>query len=298
MAADWSARQLFEGVKEQAQHYPVLSGVGLVMVCVAGVVGIRYGRRKLRERRVMRRYGYIPDQLSDLGQVQAALKRSGLPSSELIVAFDYGERNCVAGARTFRGENLHRIIPDVPNPNPYQFALFMVGKTMGVFDSDGVIPCYGLCADFSILPLGETADIDQLLSLYTGITPKISTVGTPSWKPLIDQAIEHIIETKRFYILIVLTTGACDSFEELREALVIASRFPLSIVAIGLGDGPFSELASIDDEVIPGRLFDNFQFFNLHSILDNAKFPDVDFALATLQEIPFQYAAIRQLGLL
>jgi hypothetical protein len=271
---------------------------GAVVVGVSVAVAWRHLRRRRRRQSVLRRYGFIPDSFTDLGQVQAALTGVGMPHCEMIVGIDYGERNASAGVQTFNNENLHRIIPEHPNPNPYQYALFLLAKSLKAFDSDAIIPIYGMCAtptEATILSLGETRVFEDLLEIYTRATPAISTVGRPSWPLIIQQAVDHVTEAGRFHILIVLTTGAVE-LDDLRQSLIFASHHPLAIVAIGLGDGPFSDLQRIDDEVIPGRLFDNFQFFNLHSVLADAKFPDVAFALAALQEIPFQYAALRELG--
>ena len=286
-------------VSSLSQKHPYLTTLGVITVTAVLGVTIRHLRRARRERRVLAKYGFIPDQLSNLAEVQEALTRCGMPACELLLGIDYGERNCTSGQRTFRGENLHRIIPGRPDPNPYQYALFLIAKTMQVFDSDGRVPCYAMLGDFRLHPMGETEVLGDLLSLYNARTPSLFPSGHPSWKLLLDQAIEHVIETRRYHLLLVLTTGAVDQGgDELRDALAVASRFPLSVVAIGVGDGPFDELRAIDDERIPGRLFDNFQFFNLHEILAEAKFLDVAFALATLMEVPFQYSAIKELGLL
>ena len=43
-----------------------------------------------------------------------------------------------------------------------------------------------------------------------------------------------------------------------------ASSFPISICALGLGDGPFDKMKMFDD--MPGRKFDNFQFVNFTAL--------------------------------
>lgn len=47
------------------------------------------------------------------------------------------------------------------------------------------------------------------------------------------------------------------------EYLTIGSQYPLSIVLVGVGDGPWDMMKEFDDN-IPSRAFDNFQVCNIH----------------------------------
>jgi E3 ubiquitin-protein ligase RGLG len=84
------------------------------------------------------------------------------------------------------------------------------------------------------------------------------------------------------------------------NAIVKASEYPLSIVLVGVGDGPWDTMKQFDDN-IPSRAFDNFQFVNfteimLRNIPGSKK--EAEFALAALMEIPSQYKATMDLQLL
>ncbi|KAK9925338.1 hypothetical protein M0R45_033665 [Rubus argutus] len=71
------------------------------------------------------------------------------------------------------------------------------------------------------------------------------------------------------------------SVDKMVDAIVAASKFPLSIILVGVGDGPWDMMKEFVD-TIPARAFDNFQFVNFN-------FP--------LTENPPQYKATIKLNL-
>uniref|UniRef100_A0A453RZX5 RING-type domain-containing protein n=1 Tax=Aegilops tauschii subsp. strangulata TaxID=200361 RepID=A0A453RZX5_AEGTS len=84
------------------------------------------------------------------------------------------------------------------------------------------------------------------------------------------------------------------------DSIVMASSYPLSIVLVGVGDGPWEDMQKFDDK-LPARAFDNFQFVNFTSIMSrNATLQQKEsaFALAALMEVPIQYKATMELGIL
>jgi hypothetical protein len=63
-----------------------------------------------------------------------------------------------------------------------------------------------------------------------------------------------------------------------RKVIEEASNYPLSIICVGVGDGPFGDMENFDD-VIKKSKFDNFNFVNYFKVCEgHVENPDVAFA--------------------
>jgi E3 ubiquitin-protein ligase RGLG len=108
----------------------------------------------------------IKDRFETIEEVQEALRKAGLESSNLIIGVDFTISNTSAGKTTFNGQSLHSLSPH--QLNPYQYAIKILGETLSVrhlhlprrfctfhfispqslrilqvFDDDGLIPAFG-----------------------------------------------------------------------------------------------------------------------------------------------------------
>ena len=64
--------------------------------------------------------------------------------------------------------------------------------------------------------------------------------------------------------MLILADGQMEEAEATLSALVRASYYPLSIIMIGVGDGPWGLMEDCDD-LLPARKFDNFQVSVIYS---------------------------------
>ncbi|XP_030938135.1 E3 ubiquitin-protein ligase RGLG3 isoform X1 [Quercus lobata] len=258
---------------------------------------------------------YIADNFTSLDQVISALREAGLESSNLILGIDFTKSNEWTGKHSFGRKSLHTIGNE---PNPYEQAISIIGRTLSPFDEDNLIPCFGFGDStthdqnvFSFYPNHRCCNgFEEALARYREIVPRLKLSGPTSFAPIIDAAIDIVEKNNgQYHVLVIIADGQLPSSSDKApgrlspqeqatvNSLVTASQYPLSIILVGVGDGPWDAMQQFDDN-IPQRLFDNFQFVNFTKIMsDNieASKKETAFALAALMEIPFQYRATQTL---
>ncbi|KAJ9135399.1 hypothetical protein P3X46_032586 [Hevea brasiliensis] len=269
-------------------------------------------------RQLDRKYSRIADDYKSLDQVTEALARAGLESSNLIVGIDFTKSNEWTGARSFNRRSLHHIGDGL---NPYEQAISIIGKTLAAFDEDNLIPCFGFGDAsthdqdvFCFYPDERFCNgFEEVLSRYREIVPNLRLAGPTSFAPVIEMA-STIVEQSggQYHVLLIIADGQVTrSVDTARgqlspqerktvDAIVEASKLPLSIVLVGVGDGPWDMMREFDDN-IPAREFDNFQFVNFTEIMSkrvDSSRKETEFALAALMEIPSQYKATIELNIL
>jgi len=243
----------------------------------------------------------IPDKYKSLAAVQDACKRAGLEASQLIIGIDFTKSNVDNGKRTFEGRCLHELLPG--GFNPYQRACDIIARTLEPFDEDHLIPVFGFgdatTTDRAVFPLKTDGSpcfgLTEVLARYADVVQTVQLSGPTSFVPLINKAIEIVRAERQYHILVILTDGEVTDFEANADAIVRASNYALSIVAVGVGDGDFRAMNTFDDE-LPDRKFDNFQFVEFSKIAYDKRVENVDvaFAVAALQEIPDQFHYIKR----
>jgi len=259
------------------------------------------------------KFSAIRDKYETYEQLQDALRASGLESSNLIIGVDYTISNTTAGKKTFWGKSLHTCEEGLLNP--YMQVISIMGKTLEIFDDDKLIPAFGFgdarTSDNSVFPFYADKvayGFQEVLQRYKEITPTVKLQGPTSFAPLIREAIKIVKAQRAYHILVIIADGEVTPDNDFttptaatRAAIVEASEYPLSIIMVGVGDGPWDMMNEFDDG-LPERKFDNFQFVNFFEVMKgnqvSTEAQEVGFAMAAMQEVPEQYHAIRKHGLL
>ncbi|KAJ1381821.1 Zinc finger, RING-type [Sesbania bispinosa] len=214
--------------------------------------------------------------IEQLGAVTATLRKEGLESSNLILGIDFTKSNEWTGRISFNNRSLHAIGNE---PNPYEKAISIIGKTMAPFDDDNLIPCFGFgdatTHDQEVFSFHSDHTpchgFEEVLACYQKIVPNLKLSGPTSFAPVIEDAID-IVEKNRgqFHVLVIVADGQVTRSvdtddgelspqeEKTIKAIVDASAYPLAIVLVGVGDGPWEDMKKFDDK-IPARDYDNFQ---------------------------------------
>ncbi|AQK48897.1 E3 ubiquitin-protein ligase RGLG1 [Zea mays] len=223
-------------------------------------------------------------------QVTDALAQAGLESSNLIVGIDFTKSNEWTGKFSFHGRSLYHISN---TPNPYEQAISIIGRTLSKFDEDNLIPCFGFGDAsthdqdvFYFSPDEKPCNgFEEALDRYRELVPHLRLAGPTSFAPIIEMAMTIVEQSGgQYHVLLIIADGQVTrsvdtasgqlSSQEQKtvDAIVKASELPLSIVLVGVGDGPWDMMKEFDDN-IPARAFDNFQLFSSSGSSDGGAGP-------------------------
>ena len=250
-------------------------------------------------------YENLLERFNSFDEVIGACKASGVRNCNFILGIDFSASNEWQGKKTFGQASLHKLSGNKIY-NPYQKVIWVLGQTLAAFDEDGIIPAFGFGdyetrnhSVFALSPSGDACQgFNDVLESYNKRCQHIFFGGPSSLASIIHKSIEIVTTKHTYHILIIVTDGQLskDDVQKSSEFLVAASKFAMSVVAIGVGDGPWDDIYTLENAAKEKSVFNNFRFVDYYRTTYKVKHPDVLLALNTLMDVPDQYKMINELN--
>ena len=149
-------------------------------------------------------------------------------------------------------------------PNQYVTAIQSVGEIVQDYDSDKMFPALGFGA--RVPPSGQVsheffltlsdspfcAGLEGLLGAYYNSLYNVQLYGPTNFSPVINHVAKfaeaYISDPSNYFVLLIITDGIITDLEETKRSIISASRLPLSIIIVGVGDEDFSAMDALDSD--------------------------------------------------
>ncbi|CAN9506504.1 unnamed protein product [Ophioblennius macclurei] len=162
-------------------------------------------------------------------------------------------------------QSLHYINPD--GYNEYLAAIWAVGNVIQDYDSNKMFPVFGFGAQIPPtwhvsheFPINFDpsnpfcAGIEGVAQAYQKCLPQLKLWGPTNFSPIINhvscfarQAMRQKMASQ-YYVLLIITDGVITDMDLTRTAIVQASRLPMSIIIVGVGEADFSAMEFLDSD--------------------------------------------------
>lgn len=233
--------------------------------------------------------------------------QSGSTEMNFTVAIDFTASN----GNPASPSSLHYLNP-YGTPNQYAGAIQAVGNIIQDYDSDKLFPALGFGARMSdgsvhhefALNFNPSnpfcSGIDGVLQAYYTSLKNVQLYGPTNFSPVINHVARFataIQDGSQYFVLLIITDGIITDMQQTQQAIVNASRLPMSIIIVGVGDADFTAMDILDgdevrvsyNEVYAER--DIVQFVPFNDFLNRGDMALSQAALAkeVLAEIPDQF---------
>ncbi|XP_075045066.1 copine-2 isoform X2 [Mixophyes fleayi] len=161
--------------------------------------------------------------------------------------------------------SLHYINP--MGTNEYLSALWSVGQIIQDYDSDKLFPALGFGAqlppDWKVshefaINFNPTSPfcsgVEGIIEAYSACLPHIRFYGPTNFSPIINHVARFAAQATQqdsaaqYFTLLIITDGVISDMDETRHAVVQASKLPMSIIIIGVGNADFSAMEFLDGD--------------------------------------------------
>ena len=140
------------------------------------------------------------------------------------------------------------------------------------------------------------SDLPDIVSRYKRLVPAINSHSKGSIVPAVRHACTMAASTQQFQVMVAITDEAVLSElaqRQLVRALAEASRYPVAVIHVGVGDGDpargFQPMQALQ-KALKSRRFDNYTFVELNKFNDEGDEQEcaAEFVHAALRKLPKQ----------
>ena len=174
----------------------------------------------------------------------------------LMCAVDFTSSN----GRVTHPKSLHYISPDSVN-NDYEEALIQVSSILDCYSHSKEYNSYGFgaivgegirwnlshCFDMGDSPVEGCSG---LLEAYRETVANVQLSGPTYFSHFLHQFLRDVKASppKKYHVQLILTDGDIHDMQETKDAIVELSKYPVSIIIVGLGDDDFSKMVELDGD--------------------------------------------------
>lgn len=149
--------------------------------------------------------------------------------------------------------------------NPYEKAIKCCGEIIAQYDSDKIYPCFGYgailpnkkevshCFNLNMKDDPNINGLDEVLKFYNDAIRKIKFKDPTHFSKVIEKIIDMTevdIKTNKlvYNILVIMTDGKVEDFQDTVNSIVKASQLPISIIIVGIGQNRFDNMNVLADD--------------------------------------------------
>ncbi|XP_075252617.1 copine-3-like [Convolutriloba macropyga] len=160
-------------------------------------------------------------------------------------------------------QSLHFFNPQQP-VNQYTTAIESVGNVVQEYDSDKMFPVYGFGGRFftqdrtsHCFPLNNDLSnpnvmgVQGILDAYRYALSTSTLSGPTNFSEVIRSATYLASQYQsglHYFILLIITDGAITDMEQTKAEIVAASKYPMSIIIVGVGMADFESMEELDSD--------------------------------------------------
>nr|XP_033770763.1 copine-1-like isoform X3 [Geotrypetes seraphini]XP_033770764.1 copine-1-like isoform X3 [Geotrypetes seraphini]XP_033770765.1 copine-1-like isoform X3 [Geotrypetes seraphini]XP_033770766.1 copine-1-like isoform X3 [Geotrypetes seraphini]XP_033770767.1 copine-1-like isoform X3 [Geotrypetes seraphini] len=162
-------------------------------------------------------------------------------------------------------DSLHFISPN--GVNEYLTALWCVGNVVQDYDTDKQFPAFGFGAQ--IPPNWQVSHefalnfkpsnpycpgVQGIVDAYRQALPQVRLYGPTNFSPIINHVARFAAEASQqknasqYFVLLIITDGEITDLDHTRQAIVNASKLPMSIIIVGVGSADFRAMEFLDGD--------------------------------------------------